>query len=378
MSPRAVTALLLVLSTLGLTAFGAVNLASVSEAADLDEFRVQVKWMAIAAVVGTASVFVPFRWLLARGYLLYAAALGLLGAVLLVGRSIKGSRRWLDLGGLSVQPSEVMKFVFLIAMARCLRYEKDLGRPSALVRAALLAVLPVGLILAQPNLSTATLFIPTAFGMLFVGGASKRHLTAILIGAALVAGLGSMILLKPYQKDRIMSTIMRDRLSPAEQQREGYQLERSLRSVAIGGVTGQGWKEGVQNRLNVLAERHNDFIFALAAEEFGFVGCLAIIVLILTALFAMGRIAIETREPGGRYFTVGAAVLFGLQSFLHIGVNLGLIPSTGMTMRFVSAGGSSLITFTAITGTVLGIARRQIPVLAGDVNQEQMDRLRSL
>jgi rod shape determining protein RodA len=361
-----------------LLGWSTVLLASISDAMQTDELSVQLKWMAIASAVTAACAFVPFRLVLGKAYLFYAGAIALLVTVHFGGHEINGSSRWLRFGGFSVQPSEVMKLAFVLALARALRYRREIDTARSLLLPGLLLAPPMALILMQPNLSTATLFVPVTLAMFYAAGAERRHLLALIACGVIAAVVGASLLLAPYQKDRILSTVLRNRLAPAERQREGYQLEQALRSIASGGWAGAGHGEGVQNRMNRLAFRHNDFIFSVACEEWGLIGAAALMLAILGLLFCLFRIAMRTREPGGRLFVVGIATLLGVQSFVHIGVNVGLIPTTGVTLPFVSSGGSSLVTIGAMIGLAVAIARQHVPVLAGDSHLEQVERLRHM
>lgn len=376
MTPRRILVLSILLIVGLMVGTSLLVLNGVSRTMGSNEISTQLKWVAISIVVMAVFALLPFRWILGRAYFFYALGIALLLAVMFGGKSINGSARWIVIGGFSLQPSEAMKFAYLLALARVLRFGREIDTFVDLMKPALLVLPPLALIILQPNLSTTILFLPVTFGVLYVAGAHRRPMLVILSAVAVVAVVGAVFFLAPYQKDRILSTIMRDRLAPAERQREGYQLEQSLRSIGIGGFFGAGPGDGVQNNLDRLAFRHNDFIFAVFVEEFGFFGgaLLMLAVFLLTALFV--RTAYTTRDPAARLFVAGAAILLGSQSLIHFGVNLGIIPTTGMTLPFFSAGGSSLLTFSAILGTVLSVARRPLTVFAGDANFEQIERLR--
>ena len=361
-----------------LVAGGLVCLASISKAVPFSPEKGQLFWLAPALAIGLFAAIVPFDWFLRRAYFFYALGLGLLILVPVIGIERNGSQRWLLIGGQQLQPSEPMKVLCLLAMARYLRYRTGEWRLQSLFAIGGLAAVPVALIFLQPDLGTATLFVPAALGMLFVSGMDRRQLLVVMIGGMILAG-ASYSILEPYQKERILSTVMRHRLTPAQRQREGYQLEQSLRSVGSGRWFGAGWGDGVQNRLNKLPHRHNDFIFSVLAEEFGFFGGVFVLLLMALLVLLMFRVAMATREPGGRMFCVGAGILYAFQSIVHVGVTLGVVPTTGMTLPFVSYGGSALVTFAMMTGLVVNIARSRPPVLSGgDTTREQMERLRSI
>ncbi|MFT7616973.1 MAG: rod shape determining protein RodA [Planctomycetota bacterium] len=340
--------------------------------------RTQWKWVFLSCAAAGIVPFLQFRMVMRRSYDIFVLTLILLALVPLIGVSRNFSQRWLEIGGFSLQPSELMKIAFVLALARLLRFRGDFSRFRNLVPAGALVALPVGLIFAQPDLSTAILFVPTALSMLFVAGAEKKHIGMILCGGALAASIVFAFFLEPYQRERVFSTFGSNTLTKAERAREGYQLEQSINSIAIGGFTGQGWSQGTQNRLNKLPYRHNDFIFAVLAEEFGFLGCTALFACILLLLLLVLRVAYLTRDVAGRLTCVGLGTMFACQSLVHIGVNLGIVPTTGMTLPFVSAGGTSLLTFSVAVSIVASIAKEPARGFGGPSVREQLARLEVL
>ncbi len=340
--------------------------------------RTQLKWILLSAIAASVVPFIRFRVVLRRAYEIFGLTLVLLFLVPLIGVSRNYSQRWLEVGGLSLQPSELMKIAFVLALARLLRYRGDFSRFRNLVPAGFLVALPFGLIFGQPDLSTSILFIPTTLSMLFVAGAEKKHIAIILCAGAITAGLVFFTLLEPYQRERVVSTFGSQTLTKAERDREGYQLEQAIRSIAIGGFSGQGWSKGTQNRLNMLPYRHNDFIFAVVAEEFGFFGSFLLFVALLALLFLILRVAYLTRDVAARLTCVGLGTMLACQALVHIGVNLGLVPTTGMTLPFVSAGGTSLLTFSVAMALVASIAREPAHGFGGLSIREQLERLENL
>lgn len=361
-----------------LVALGITIQASIHAVNGQADPMTHVRWLVISCAVGAVVWIIPYTWFVRRAWLAYGGCLALLLLVPIIGDTRNASTRWIVVAGFSLQPSELMKFAAILAMARLFRFRRDFSRPSTLVAPALLLAAPAVLVFGQPDLGTALLFVPIGVGMLFVAGAERKHLLYALAGGVLVGVVGYTLLLEPYQRERILSTVMRDRLTRAQRADEGHQLEQSIRSIAIGGVTGQGVGQGVQNRLDRLPYRHNDFIFAVIAEELGMMGCLFLFAVILLLLHAIFRVAWATRDPAGRLLCVGIGVLLGAQSLVHIGVNVGLVPTTGMTLPFVSAGGTALLTFIAGTALVANVAHRRVDVLSGDTLREQIVRLQRM
>lgn len=360
-----------------LVGFGLIVQMSVEEASGADFVARQIQWCAIALGALAVVAFVPYAWWVRHAFLVYGACLGLLALVPVIGVVRNNSRRWLDLG-VSIQPSEVMKIAFIIVLARLLRYRDGEGRWASLLVPGLFFAIPVLMIFAQPDLGTSLLFVPVALAMLFVSGLSLQRMAGILSAGVAFAGVGYLFFLKPYQQSRILSTFFHHRLTTSDRLVEGYQLEQAMRSIGIGGWFGQGWAEGAQNRLNALPYRHNDFIYSVVCEEHGFLGGLLLLGLVFGLVVAILRAGVSNRDPAARLIAVGAGTLIGAQSFVHVGVNLGIVPTTGMTLPFVSAGGTSLLTFAVLIAIVLNLTGRSAFVFGVDPTREQVERLRLL
>ena len=225
----------------------------------------------------------------------------------------------------------------------------------------------MGLIVLQPDLGTAALLLPVLFAVLFVAGARRRHLFAVA-GLILVGGVICFLMLPKhdYRRQRVATFLRQNLLTEEERLASGYQLEQSKIAVGSGGLRGKGWGKGTQNRLNYLPERHTDFIFAVIAEEGGFIAA-AFLLLIYFLLFTSAlSIAGRTRDSSGRVFVVGAVALLFTQVFINAGMTMGLAPITGLTLPLVSYGGSSLLSSMIALGLIFNIGMRRIRVLAQD------------
>ncbi|MCA9323393.1 MAG: FtsW/RodA/SpoVE family cell cycle protein [Planctomycetes bacterium] len=360
-----------------LVLMGCVVQASIGSIDGIPHHRIFLQWIAVSAMAAVVVRLIPYGFVLRHAPLIYLGGLLLLILVQLVGEVRFNARRWIVIGGVSVQPSELMKFAFVIFWARVLRHERAAKGLRALVLPGLALALPVALIFRQPDLGTALLFVPTALAMLLAAGMPRGQMVKLCLVGVLMSALGYG-LLEPYQKERILSTFQRERLTAAEKAREGYQLEQSIRSIAMGGVFGQGFAEGVQNRMKMLPFRHNDFIYAVVAEEFGFVGASFLIGVVLLLTVTILRVGFQVRDESGRLLCVGLGVLYASQSFVHIAVNLGIAPTTGMPLPFVSAGGTSLLTNVCALALVSSVARRPRRVVGGGSLREQLMRLEAL
>ncbi|MEA2711159.1 MAG: rod shape determining protein RodA [Phycisphaerales bacterium] len=289
---------------------------------------------------------------------------------------INGAHPWIKFGPFSLQPSELMKIAFVMVLARFLRFRSNYRTLKGLLAPFALALFPVALIMKQPDLGTALTFIPALFAMLFVAGAKRWHLLAVLgmaIAAAPVMWLAGPApegpglpvlkylpaLVKPYQRDRVKSMFHND---PKTQREKGYQQRHALIAFGSGGVTGKGAGDIPVGRL--VPEAHNDMIFALIGEQFGLIGSLAVLIS-YAGLFAAGtEIAGNTKEPFGRLVAIGVVSILAGQTFLNLMVALKLMPVTGVTLPFVSYGGSSLLASFMAAGLLLNIGQNRPYVIA--------------
>jgi cell division protein FtsW (lipid II flippase) len=286
-------------------------------------------------------------------------------------REIKGSRAWINLGPLSLQPAELMKIGFCLVMARYLRFRSNYRSLAGLIPPFVLALVPLVVILRQPDLGTALVFVPALFAMLFAAGAKLRHLLGIVtlgvvtLPVIWLAGTDTPVLkhlpplVRNYQRSRIKVMFSED---PRIVQRFGYQQAHALMAFGSGGWTGRGPFNIPVGRQ--VPEAHNDMIFALIGEQFGFVGA-AVTLAAYLVLFAAGiEIAAATKEPFGRLVAVGIVAMLAGQTFLNLLVCVRLMPVTGVTLPFVSYGGSSLLASFIAAGLLLNIGQNR-PLMIG-------------
>lgn len=270
-----------------------------------------------------------------------------------------GARRWINLFATDLQPSELTKIAFVLAMAAHLRFRDHYRRFGGLLLALGLAFPPIVLILIEPDLGTAMLFVPTLLAMLIAAGSRYRDL--FLIGLMAIVAAGSMWpLLRPHQKDRIVAMVAQVRGDTRFEQDIGYQGARAMMLVGAGGIDGVG-REQAKSLLdaNHLPEEHNDMVFAVICLRWGVLG--ALVVWGLYMLLATGGllIAIGCRDPFPRLVAVGLTAMLLSQMFINTAMTIGLAPITGLTLPFVSAGGSSLVVAWMMSGILFGIAMRR-------------------
>lgn len=320
----------------------------------------KIRQQLVGIGVGTVAMVVLSRidyrlwrkpWAM-TGMLAVSAVLLILVLVPGIGVYVNGSRRWLNLAGMSFQPSEFAKFAVVLFMANGLtnRGEKVLRLWHGIVPLLLVPGIMFLLILEQPNLSTAGSILIVSVIMVYIAGARFSHLGLLgLCGAALGVFYAWS---EPYRRERLLS--FRDPF--AKMSDEGYQLSQSLIAFGSGGLFGMGLGQGRQ-KMAYLPYPESDFIFAVVGEDFGLLGCIVVVALYLAFIFAGMRVALNCQDKFGCLLASGITVMIGIQAFLNMGVVVGLLPTTGLPLPFFSAGGTSIMIFMAAVGVLLNISR---------------------
>ncbi len=322
----------------------------------MSKFMVR-QWMWIALGFLVFSFFLRVRYweFLNWSWLFYAIALGLLVAVLIFGKSRGISQSWLRLGPFTLQPSEFAKLALVLVMARYLGAMK--GQPGGwwmIGKTLAVAALPVGLVLAQPDMGTTLVFGPILLVMLWVGGARGKYLSLLIVAGMLLTPVGYHHL-KEYQRARLMVFLNPD-MDPLG---AGYNIIQSKIAIGSGGFLGKGIGMGTQNRLKFLPERHTDFIFSIVGEEAGWWGGMAVLILFsIMVTFAM-RIAQRAADMQAKLLVVGLTTMLFSHVFINIGVSLGVMPVTGLPLPFISYGGSSLVTCMAAAALIINVGTRR-------------------
>lgn len=319
--------------------------------------------------VGAAAAFCLFDYhRLARWSLvIYWVTILLLVSVILIGNKVLGARRWIDLGVFQFQPSEFAKLSVLLVLANFLsRPSEELRSPSLFFKTLGLTLLPFVLILKEPDLGSALVLLPICLVLMFVAGVPPFYLKTLLGGAGILVGLLVVdilfappylrIPLQDYQRDRLLVYFAQDFASHATtapererarqlQRDRTYNIEQALISVGSGGLTGKGWRQGTQNALGYLpkAVAHNDFIFSVIAEEKGFLGSVIVLTLYTVILFTGIRIAGQARDRLGRLLAIGVVTMFFSHIFINIGMNIRIMPVTGIPLPLLSYGGTSVL-----------------------------------
>lgn len=338
---------------LGLAAIYSVELSY----GDSDFLNIQKQL--VAAGVGWAVFFAVAgsNYHLLRNYAIvsYAAGVLLLVGVLLFGSTIRGTTGWYALGPVSFQPVEFMKVALAVALAAYFsrRARLDFGWRELLESGAIAGV-PAGLVLLQPDLGSAVLLLGMWGILVLFAGLKKRHLLTLLTLFAVVSTVAWLFLLAPYQKDRIL-TFADPSADPLGQ---GYNVTQAIIAVGAGGWFGSGLGFGSQSQLKFLPESQTDFIFAVIAEELGLVGVLLVLGAFTTVFYRIWFLASGTRDDFTGFLLVALGAVLFVQFFINVGMNLGLLPVTGVALPLVSYGGSSLLFTLVILGVAESVAMR--------------------
>lgn len=297
------------------------------------------------------------RTIYSYAYIFFFAILALLIGVELFGTKTMGAQRWLDLGLFRVQPSEFMRLALVLALARYFHgvHQADVSQPFMLIVPLALVGMPALLILNQPDLGTSIMLAATGLSVFWLVGVSWRYFLGG--GIALLAAIPIVWQnLLDYQKKRVLVFLdpERDPLG------SGYHIIQSKIGIGSGGLFGKGLAQGTQSQLNFLPERHTDFIFSNFAEEMGFVGSIALLVLFMTILVLIFRIAADMRNPFSRLTVAAIGFSFSIYIIVNLAMVMGLAPVVGVPLPFISYGGTSLLTFMAGMGVILAMQRQNM------------------
>ena len=296
---------------------------------------------------------IDVRVWLRHAYLIYATALLLLIAVEVMGVAGMGARRWINLGLFQLQPSEVMKIALVLALARFYHgmHPEEIGRIRWLVVPAGLILVPVALVMRQPDLGTAILLVLTATAIMLLAGVRLWKFAAAFGASLLAIPLAWRFMLHSYQKDRVLTYLNPER----DPLGAGYHIMQSKIALGSGGLFGKGFMQGTQSHLAFLPERQTDFIFTMLAEEFGLVGCLGLLSLYVLVIAYGYAIALRSRNQFGRLLAMGVITTFFIYVFINMAMVMDLIPVVGVPLPLVSYGGTSMISLLIGFGLILSV-----------------------
>jgi rod shape determining protein RodA len=338
-----------------LTVLGLITIYSVSYSGDAVNF-LNFKKQLLFAVIGFAAMFfassVDYRMLKNYTGFFYLITLVLLVAVLFLGKLTRGTTGWFNLGFFSLQPAEFAKIIIILVLAK---YLSDVGNYYNIFKKVFTSALYAGmvtfLILLQPDLGSALVIMFIWFGLLCVFGLKLKQIIFFFLVGALICTASWTFLLKDYQKDRIL-TFANPQSDPLGR---GYNVLQSTVAIGSGSVWGKGLGHGSQSQLNFLPEKHTDFIFAVIAEEMGFIGGALVLILFAITFYRLLVIAMEAQDNFGKLLALGTVFLLVFHIIVNIGMNMGIMPVTGIPLPFVSYGGSSMIAFMIMIGIVQSV-----------------------
>jgi rod shape determining protein RodA len=317
----------------------------------------QITFLVVAAIALVVAVAVDYRYVR-----IYAPFLYLMGLFLLVlvrtplGHSALGAQRWFQLAGFQFSPSLFTRLALTVMLAAYLAEIKGEPRLPHVVRAAGLAFVAIMLVFVQPDIGTSIILAAILVGELVVSGTKTRYLAVLALAAAIgIFGAFHLGVIKDYQIQRIESFLQ----SEKNQQTANYNKQQAEIAIGAGGLTGRGFLHGTQTNLDFVPEQHTDFIFTAVGEEFGFVGAMMLLLLFGVVLWRCLRTAMVSRDPFGTFVAVGVATMLAIQMFVNIGMNVGIMPITGIPLPFLSYGGSALIADFIGIGLVLNVNMRR-------------------
>lgn len=347
-------ALVLSLSVLGIFVVGSAR--------EIYQSR-QILGVAIGLCVMFVISLFDYVWVLEFYWMIYLAAVASLASVLVIGQSVNGAKRWINLGFTTFQPSELAKILLILFFSKfIMNHIEDLNDRVTLIKYAVLSAVPLGLIFAEPNLSTTILTALVLCLIIYAGGLSYRiigKIFLVLIPTVIIfltiAVMPNQPFLQEYQQRRILAFINREEEQASD---EVYQQNNSVMAIGSGKLTGKGLNNNTTTSVkngNFIPEPQTDFIFAIVGEELGFIGGCIVIALLLLIVVQCILIGIRAQDLAGRILCCGVGGLIGVQSFVNISVATGLIPNTGVPLPFVSYGLTSLVSLYMGIGFVLNV-----------------------
>jgi rod shape determining protein RodA len=353
----------LFLSASLLAVIGVINLysaTSVSRASLSEIYIQQVYWLVSGGILAMLVTSIDYRHYEKLGYALYGFGIVLLVLVFVLGKDIRGSSRWIYIGSFSLQPSEFMKLFLIIAIAKYLHDDpKSEGRTLRdLLIPALIAAVPMLLVLMQPDLGTALILMLIFVSICALTRIAWRSLVSLTLGAAVLLPLVWTYVLKDYQKNRITAFLNPD----SDVLRTGYHAHHARVAIGNGGVFGQGFMHGSQNQFHFLPDQYSDFPFAVFAEDWGFFGCLVLVALYGFLVLWSIRVAATAKDRFGAVIAIGVGSLIFWHAFFNLGMVTGLLPVVGVTLPLFSYGGSSVLTVLMGIGLLMNVSMRRFYV----------------
>ena len=350
------TLLALVLSV---CAIGILNIYSTGFSAREGQYPFylkQIQWIVLGLIFMMIIFLIDYRVIIQGAYIIYGISVAFLVVVCLFGYAAHGSQRWLGGGGFALQPSELMKLVIIITLARYFDDHKanEPYKLKELFVPFLIVIVPFLLILKQPDLGTALILIIIFISIVFFIGVNWKSVSIALSGGLILIPIGWHFL-KDYQKDRLI-TFLNPENDPLG---AGYHIIQSMIAVGSGEIFGKGFLSGSQTQLKFLPEQQTDFVFSVFAEEWGFIGGLILIIMFMAIIFWGLKIALQARDLLGTIIAFGITALISWEVFINIGMVLGILPVVGIPLPFLSYGGSAMLSLMAAIGLLMNVSARR-------------------
>ncbi|TVQ78603.1 MAG: rod shape-determining protein RodA [Bradymonadales bacterium] len=341
-----------------LTGIGLMTLYSSVYLSEISLFYKQLSFVALGLVIAIFMGLLDYRFLERLAWPFYFLTLFLLLMVEFFGRSAAGSQRWLSLGAINLQPSELAKLAVVLVLAKFFSHKS--APPNGyglrdLIPVFLIVAVPMIMVFMQPDLGTAMMIGLTAASVIFLCHLKMKSLVILMISFLTAAPIVYSVVLKEYQRDRVRTFLdpQRDPLG------EGYHSIQSMIAVGSGQVFGKGYLQGTQSKLEFLPKHHTDFIFSAFGEEWGFIGALVVLALFTLMVFLGVDIARKSRDKFGSVLAVGCLSLIVWHVIVNIGMEIGVLPVVGVTLPFFSYGGSNLVTNMLAVGVLLSVSYRR-------------------
>jgi rod shape determining protein RodA len=365
---------LLILAGIALTALGVLMVYSttrVPQAASGGNpeayMTKQATYAAIAFFAFLATIFFDYKRYLTWAPVLYVGSILLLLATLAIGRTTLGATSWIQVGSIEVEPAELVKVTLIIALAALLASRKGNVRGRVLILVLALSVAPFLLIYKQDALGSAMVLAVVMIGMLLMAGTRGRHMVVLaLLAVVAIGGVSETGLLQQYQKDRLLTFLTApsgvattNSASNSEAASIEYNLDQSKAAIADGGISGKGLFKGPETNLSYVPNQDTDFIFTAMAEQFGFVGSALLLVLFAIVVWRSWRASLVSRDLAGTLICVGVLSMFMFQVFENVGMTMGIMPVAGITLPFMSYGGSSMVVDWVAIGLVVNVGMRR-------------------
>ena len=321
----------------------------------------QMAYFAAGLVLLVVASVTDIRFWMSIAYPAYVVSLILLVAVMFVGHSALGAQRWISVGPIEIQPSELMKIALILALARFLHglSVEDISKPLRLVIPLVMIAMPAYLVLKQPNLGTTIILVADGVSLLFLAGLSWWWIAPAFGGIAAAVPLAWRFFLHDYQKQRVMTFLDPE----SDALGAGWNITQAKIAIGSGGVSGKGFLQGTQSRLNFLPEKHSDFIITNFAEEFGFVGSIALLLLFAVVIGYGVQIAASARSQFGRLVAMGLTLNFFFYILINGAMVMGLIPVVGIPMPLISYGGTAMLSVMFGFGILMSVhVHRQVEI----------------